>query len=149
MSFDLKIVSGDLSIDNGELKTVIDTDKLAQDLLKICITPAGTNPFYPWYGSLVSKTMVGSPLSNDIILQVSRVQLENAIQNLKSLQENQSKQLQILSPFEQINYIMDISISRDKNDFRLFLVNVRVLSKGLKALTTSFTVTTIWGAWEK
>jgi hypothetical protein len=143
MSFDLKIISGDLVVNNGNLNVVTDTDKLAQDLLKICITPTGTNPLYPWYGSLLSKTMIGSPLSNDIILQVSRVQLENAIQNLKSLQETQSKQLQTLSPFEQINYIMDISISRDTNDFRLFLVRVKVLSKGLKALATDFTVTTI------
>ena len=143
MSFDLKISFGDIVINKGQLSTVQDTDKLAQYLLKICVTPTGTNPFYPWYGSLLSKTMVGSPLSQDIILQVSRIQLENAIQNLKSLQEIQVKQLQTVSPFEQINYIMDISISRNKNDFRLFTVQVRVLSKGLRALTTDFTVNTI------
>jgi hypothetical protein len=143
MSFDLKIVSGDLSIQNGKLATVADTYKLAQDLLKICITPTGTNPFYPWYGSALSKTMVGSPLSHDIVLQISRVQLENAIQNLKALQENQVKQLQTVTPFEQINYIMDILVNRDRNDFRLFFVKVKILSKGLQPLTTSFTVNTI------
>ena len=44
MSFDLKITNGDFTVKNGEISTVTDTDKLAQDVLKICITPNGTNP---------------------------------------------------------------------------------------------------------
>jgi phage baseplate assembly protein W len=143
MSFDLKILSGDLTLSNGDVGTIYDTDKLVQDILKICITPSGTNPFSPWYGSLLSKTMIGSPLTHDIVLQVSRSQVENAIQNLKSLQESQYRQLQTVSPFEQINYIMDISITRDRNDFRLFIIRVKVLSKGLKVASADFTVNTI------
>lgn len=143
MSFDLKITSGDLTISSGQCETTTDTNKLVQDILKICVTPCGVNAFFPWYGSLLSKTMVGSPLSHDIILQVSRVQLENALQNLKSLQDMQGKQLQTVSPFEQINYIKDISISRNRNDFRLFTVQVQVISKALKAVSATFTITTI------
>jgi hypothetical protein len=143
MSFDLKIISGDLSIKNGDVQKITDNDKLIQDLLKICVTPAGSNPLQPWYGSLLSKTMIGSPMKNDMILQISKIQLENALQNLKSQQERQSRQFQNMSPFEQINYIQDISISRSSEDYRLYKVRVTVLSKGLKSLTTTFDVTTI------
>jgi hypothetical protein len=143
MSFDLKINSGDFSLENGDLKLATDNDKLIQDILKICITPAGGNPFHQWYGSLISKTLIGSSLDSGIVLELSRTQLENAIQNLKSLQEKQAKQFQNLSPFEQINYIMDISVDRSGSDFRLFKVRVKVLSKGLKPLTTDFNISTI------
>lgn len=143
MSFDLQIVSGDFVINNGDVKTVLDTDKLAQDVLKICITPNGSNPLQAWYGSLLSKTMVGSPMPNNQILQMSRIQLENCIQNLKSLQESQARSLQKVSPYEQINSILGISVKRNINDPRLYTVQVNVLSKGFIPLVSAFTVTTI------
>ena len=143
MSFDLKITSGDFSIENGDLKKVTDTEKLIQDLLKICVTPTGTNSFNPWYGSLLSKTMVGAPMDQEMITSISKIQLENAIQNLKSLQESQAKQFQNISPFEQINYIMGISVTRSIEDLRLFKIKISVLSKGLKPVSTTFEITTI------
>ncbi len=143
MSFDLKIKSGDLSIENGDLQIAMDTEKLIQDLLKICVSSTGSNPLHPWYGSMVSKTMIGSPLASDIVIQICKVQIENAVKNLKAMQEAQSRQFQKMSPFEQINYIMDISVFRSNKDFRFFSVHVKVLSKGLKPITTSFDITTI------
>ena len=143
MSFDLQIVNGDFAVNGGAISTVQETAKLAQDVLKICITANGTNPLQPWYGSLLSKTMIGSSLPDDAILQMSRVQLENCIQNLKSLQQSQARSLQHVSPYEQINSILNISIKRNPNDFRLFTVSVSVLSKGFQAFTTAFTVNTI------
>lgn len=143
MSFDLQIVSGDLVVKNGELSRVSDTFKLAQDVLKICITPMGSNLMYPWYGSLLSKTLIGSPLTDDIIFQVGRVQLQNSIENLKSLQELQSRTPQNVSPFEQISAIMGVYINRNLNDLRLFTVNVKVLSKGFVPLDSAFTINTI------
>lgn len=143
MSFDLQIISGDLVVKNGELSQVSDTSKLAQDVLKICITPMGGNLMYPWYGSLLSKTLIGSPLTDDIILQVGRIQLQNSIENLKSLQELQARSPQNVSPFEQISAIMGVTINRNANDLRLFLINVKVLSKGFVPIDNVFTVNTI------
>ena len=37
MSFDLKIRSGDLVLSSGDLQTVVDTEKLTQDILKMCL----------------------------------------------------------------------------------------------------------------
>lgn len=143
MSYDLQIVNGDFSIKNGQIATVVDTDKLAQDVLKICVTPNGTNPLQPWYGSFLSKTMVGSPLPDDAVLQMARVQLENCIQNLKTLQQMQARSLQRVSAYEQINSILLITVKRNPNDYRLFTVNVSVLSKGFTPLNSAFTVSTI------
>lgn len=143
MSFDLKIKNGDLVVNNSQLQTVIDTEKLVQDILKICLTEAGANPTAPWYGSLLSRSMIGSVLDTGIVVQVGKSQLTNAIENLKTLQDEQSKSFQSVSPDELINNISVIDISRSSEDPRLFIVYVKVVSKGLKPVSASFKLSTI------
>lgn len=143
MSFDLKIINGDLVLDNGDLKTVVDSEKLIQDILKICLTTAGTNPLYPWYGSLISRSLVGNPLDTSALLTISQSQLSNALDNLKNLQDLQTKSFQSVTADEQIGAIQDISVVRNKIDPRLFDVRIRVLTKGSKPITTAFRVSTI------
>ena len=143
MSFDLKIVSGDLSLQSGDFRVVKDSEKLIQDILKIALTEAGSNVMNPWYGSFISRSLIGSALDTSIILQVGQSQLQNALENLKTLQKSQVESFQNVSADEQINSILDISLTRNQNDFRRFDVKIRVLSKGLKPITTAFTVSTI------
>lgn len=143
MSFDLKIQSGDLVLDNGDLKKVVDSEKLIQDILKIALTTAGSNPMYPWYGSYISRSLVGSGLTNDVIFQLGQSQLQNSLEILKSLQLSQVQSFQEVSPDEQINSIIDISINRNKTDPRLIDVIIRAITKGFKPLTTAFRVNTI------
>lgn len=143
MSFDLKISGGDLVIKNGQLQSVIDSEKLIQDILKICLTTAGSNPIHPWYGSFISRTIVGNPNYNSMLIQIGKSQLNTALQNLKDLQDLQVKSFQRVSADEQIAAIQDISININNIDPRLFDVTVRVVSKGLKPVSTSFRISTI------
>jgi phage baseplate assembly protein W len=143
MSFDLKIQGGNLVINNGLLQTVVDTEKLIQDILKLCLTTAGSNPLHPWYGSFVTRTLVGNPLHTTILVQIAKSQLITALQNLKDLQDIQLKSFQRVSADEQIAGILDISVNRNQIDPRLFNVTVKALTKGLKPITTSFSVNTI------
>lgn len=143
MSFDLKIINGDLVIKNGQLTTIVDSEKLIQDLLKICLTSAGTNPLHPWYGSFISRTLVGNPLHSSIIVQIGKSQLTTALQNLKNLQDLQVKSFQRVSADEQINAITDIVINRNQVDPRLFDVEVKAITKGFKPISTAFRVSTI------
>src|SRR5271170_4302310 len=103
MSFDLQIINGDLVLQNGALGTVINSQKLIQDILKIALTPAGSNPLQPWYGSFISRSLIGSPLASSIILQVAQSQLQNALENLMTLQQKQVKSFQMVTPDEQLN----------------------------------------------
>lgn len=143
MSFDLKIRGGDLFIINGQLQTIVDSEKLIQDILKICLTTAGSNPIHPWYGSFISRTIVGNPNYSSILVQIGKTQLNTALQNLKDLQDLQVKSFQRVSADEQISAIQDISINTDSIDPRLFNVVVSVISKGLKPITTAFKISTI------
>jgi phage baseplate assembly protein W len=143
MSFDLKLTKGDLVLKDGKLQTVIDSEKLIQDILKLCLTTAGTNPLHPWYGSYLSRTIVGNPQYTSILVQISKSQLNTALENLKNLQQLQVKSLQRVSAAEQISAILDISVNRNEIDPRLFTVKIRALSKSLKPVNTSFTISTI------
>jgi hypothetical protein len=143
MSFDLKLNGGDLVIKNGQLQTVLDSEKLIQDILKICLTTAGTNPIHPWYGSFISRTIVGNPMYSSILVQIAKSQLNTALENLKELQGIQVNSFQRVSADEQISTILDISIIRNQLDPRLFDVRIKALSKGFKPITTAFTVSTI------
>ena len=143
MSFDLKIIQGDLVIKNGDFQQVIDSEKLIQDILKICLTTAGTNPLHPWYGSFLSRTIVGNPMSSKMLAQISKSQLNSALENLKSLQDLQIKSFQPVTADEQLGAILDISVIRNSVEPRLFDITVKALTKGLKPITTAFRVSTI------
>lgn len=140
MSFDLAVINGDLVIKNGALSTVSGQNKLVQDLLKIALTSVGANPLQPWYGSLISQTLIGSYLSSDIVSSVAQSQLQNAIQNLQNLQNLQVQSGQSVTPDEQIAFINDISITRNTTDLRLFTVVIKVLTRAFQGATANFTV---------
>lgn len=143
MSFDLKLKNGDLIITNGKLQTVIDSEKLIQDILKLCLTTAGTNPLHPWYGSFISRTIVGNPLNSEVLVQISKAQLNTALTNLQNLQTQQVKSFQRVSADEQLGVISDISIVRNAVDPRLFDIVIKAKTKGIKPISTAFRVSTI------
>ena len=143
MSFDLKIQNGDLVINQGALQTVTDSDKLVQDILKICLTDVGSNPLHPSYGSFLSRSVVGSALQTDIIVQVATSQLNTCLTNLQQLQQLQVKSFQKVSADEQLAAILGISVVRSAFDPRLFNVKIKCMTKGFQPITTNFNISTI------
>jgi hypothetical protein len=141
MSFDLAIAKGDLVIgSNGDLKKVVDNEKLVQDILKIALTPLGGNPFYPTYGSSVAKTVIGSALPFDMLNQIGSEQLRNSLDNLQKLQRAQSQRGQRVSPAETLAAIRSVSIIRNRIDPRHYTVSIDVLTKDLTSLTPNFSI---------
>lgn len=143
MSFDLKIIGGDLVINNGLLQTVVDSEKLIQDILKICLTTAGTNPLHPWYGSFISRTLVGNPNQNSVLVQIAKSQLTTALTNLQQLQVTQVKSFQRVSADEQLAAITDISVIQSQVNPTLFSITVSGITKGFKPISTAFSVNTL------
>lgn len=140
MSFDLRIKAGDLVIEKSDLGMVRGTEKLTQDLLKIAITPVGGNPLQPWYGSFISKTLIGNVLPTDIIFSMAKSQLQKSIENLKDLQNLQVSSGQKVTPDEQISYIRDINIIRNSIDPRVLQVFINVLSRTFGKVSATFNV---------
>jgi|ERR1019366_2125930 phage baseplate assembly protein W len=142
MSFDLLVKDGDLVISNGDFAVVTGTAKLQQDLLKIALTEAGGDPANPWYGSLISKSLIGTGLDATIVISVAQSQLQTAIQNLKNLQALQTQSSQSVDPSEAISFVKNISIIRNKFNPTQFDISISVLSRAFGQITASFSTTT-------
>jgi hypothetical protein len=138
MSFDFKIVNQDLSLKDGQLQTVTDEQKLVQDILKICLTPIGVNPFFTAYGSYLSAALIGNPSNDKMIVDIAKNQLTSCLNNLKSLQASQINSYQRLSADEQLAAISSIDIYRNPNDYRVYTIDIKCITKGLKKLNASF-----------
>lgn len=143
MSFDLKIINGDLVINQGALRTVVDSEKLIQDILKICLTDVGSNPLHPSYGSFLSRSVVGNALQTQVVVQIAKTQLNTCLTNLQYLQQLQLKSFQKMSADEQLAAITGISVVRSAFDPRLFTVKIAGLTKGFQPVTTAFSISTI------
>ena len=91
----------------------------------------------------MSRTIIGSPLHTSILVQVAKSQLNTALENLRSLQNAQSQSFQRITADEQISAILEVSIVRNQIDPRLFDVNIKAATKGLKNITTAFRISTI------
>ena len=143
MSFDLKIVNGDLVVNQGNLQQVVDSEKLIQDILKILLTDVGGNPLHPSYGSYLSRSVVGNPMKTQAVVQIAKTQINNCLVNLQYLQQLQVKSFQKVSADEQLAAITGISVVRSAFDPRLFTVKVAGLTKGFQPVTTAFSISTI------
>jgi hypothetical protein len=141
MSFDLKIVNGDLSLgSNKDLAKVENSEKLIQDILKICITPVGSNPYNPWYGSALSKGLIGNTLDDRFLKIMGSSQISSVLGNLKSLQQEQARTSQKITASEHIAAVEAANIERSQTDLRFFRVSISVVSKALTRVNTGFKV---------
>ena len=142
MSFDLKIDTGDLQVSTGgDLAVVEHSDKLIQDILKILMTPINGNRFFPWYGSPLSRSLIGAAFDGKFIASIATNQVRNALDTMKNLQEEQLNGGQFVSSREQIATIQDVTLERDIIDPRKFRVSITVLSKAFTTNRTQFQVT--------
>lgn len=139
MSFDLKIQNGDIAIDsfNNDIKKVENSDKLIQDVLKIVTTPLSSNKFYPWYGSPITKTLIGNVLDMEFTSNMATNQLRNSLENLQKLQKVQSG-TQLVTAQELLATLENVSIERNIIDPRFYSIIVSVLNKAFVSIPTQF-----------
>jgi len=141
MSFDLRIVGRDLAIgSNGDVSTVENSDKLIQDILKMVSTPLGGNPFYPWYGCPISRTLIGYAYEDTFVQSIASQQLQTSLETLQRLQKEQLKKDQIVTPQEQISAIQNVYIERNAIDPRFYSISVTVLTKAFKQVPVTFSI---------
>ena len=141
MSFDLKISGGDLVIDtDADLATVENSEKLIQDVLKMLMTPIGSNQWYPWFGSPLAGSMIGSPFDSNFISSIAENQIRSSLETVQSLQKEQATK-QIVSPSELLAAIKSINVVRNQIDPTFFSINLSLLTKNLTIVNTSFNVT--------
>jgi phage baseplate assembly protein W len=141
MSFDLKIRQGDIAIgSDGDLEKVENTAKLIQDVLKILMTPLGSNPFHSWYGSLISSSIVGNPFEDEFLVKIADSQIRSALETIQNLQRAQMASSQKVTANELLAAVKDVKVVRNPVDPRFFSIFITILSKGLNSANVSFNI---------
>lgn len=135
MSFDLKIVRGDISIgSSGDVETVFDNNKLRQDIIKIMLTNLGENKYHPQYGSRVGALELGFVPDQSLVEADLTSSAEEAIRYLIRAQRTQ-QQRQYLTPGEVITGIKEVRVERDRLDPRMYNIFISVYTKKLTVLS--------------
>jgi len=140
MSFDFLLLNNDLSMSSdGKMKTVADTQKLRQDIIKILLTTLGANRFHPWYGSTVSSDIIGKNLPYNMIVLNIETSIRQSLERLQKLQLQQQT-TQRVSLAELIHSIGPVSAYRNPDDLRQVKIDVTVYSRQLTPVKESFTL---------
>lgn len=140
MSFDLEIINGDLKIKvDGTVKTITDTTKLRQDILKIIMTALGSNKFHTWYGCSISASSIGSAYPDNLLFSDIQTSIVQSLERLKTLQLSQASGQQV-SLAEIISNVESVQVERNPIDLRQVNVRVVVLSKRLGRVEEIFTI---------
>jgi hypothetical protein len=134
MSFDLKLVNGTFHLGtNGDISLIVNQEKLSQDVIKIIATAVGTNLAHKWYGSIIPEKIVGSGLRKDLLKAEIIKSITFCVQNLKSLQEQQARAGQILTPNEAISSLEAVQVLAS-SDPREVVIVITIKTRSGKVL---------------
>lgn len=141
MSFDLKVSKGDLVIDtDGDLRPVENSEKLIQDILKLLSTQLGTHPFFPWYGSPISRALIGYSYEGKFVQNIASDQLKQSLERIRTLQQDQLRRQQTVTPDEQLAAVQNVRVERNAQDPRFYRILLTVLTKAYRRVPTQVIV---------
>ena len=137
MSYDLKIVNGDLSLNsNGQINIVVGNSKLIQEVTKIVLTEVGENKYHPFYGSSAGKIDIGGAYDESMHKNEIERSVRESLNNLIILKNNQ-RLLQELNPSETIVSLDNVAVFRDGLDPRMWSVEISLTTMALDDIKTS------------
>lgn len=142
MSFDFALVGNDLAkLPDGKIRTITDTPKLRQDVLKIILTPLGSNKFHMWYGCTVAEDIIGKNLPDNVMILDIKTSIAQSLERLKTLQMRQATS-QKVTLSELINLVGNVNAYRSPEDPRQIKIEVVVYSRRLTKVEEELTLIT-------
>ena len=140
MSFDLALVNGDLNIKaDGSVRTVENTSKLKQDIIKVILTPLNNSRFHPWYGTNIIENNIGEVPTDSVLFQQINSAISDGLAKLQRLQLAQSTG-QVVTLAETLASVEEVAVQRAADDPRQVNVVVVALSKDLSSVEEVFTI---------
>jgi len=110
MSREIKMVQGDLNIQNGKLQTLEREDKLKQQILKILYTLKGST-YHPNYGSDIFDVIGRYEQEPNFLVPLLRTTIEEAIIYYQQIQLNQEL-LQVMTDEEILMRLENLEVER-------------------------------------
>lgn len=141
MSFDIRVIEGDLVLGaNGDAMRIVDSDKLAQDVIKVLNTPIGSNPLNLNYGSTLTTAQIGEPVINpSAIVAQTTAAVQQALEQLIAMQEQQ-KSFQRITDAETIVDFESPLVEQDPIEPRQFNIVVNAISRDLTPISIALVV---------
>lgn len=127
---------------NGALVTVVNEQKLVQDLRKLILTSIGSNPFHRWYGTSVPN-LIGAKITNSSFI---RSKMESDIrQALNRYVDTQTKQIRALTgipnssvdPREKFGQLLKLTVQQDAIEPTSYNVNITFTNRSNELLTVN------------
>jgi hypothetical protein len=119
----------------GEVITVVDEQKLLQDVLKFTIAVKGSNKANPWWGTILSS-YVGTARSNEYYKPRFKSEVIDAGEKIKDLQIQQT-QYQIVSDKEFFSHFEAMTVEQSDYDPNFYEINALVVSQAATAIEMS------------
>ena len=114
---------GDLQFDDlGQLRTVIDNDKLTQNIGKILLTNQGTNIFEQRYGTILNS-FTGVSLLDEATYAAIKQTILDALGVLVEIQQD------IINSNEKLGVIESLTVSFDENNNKAIKVQLDVINE--------------------
>ena len=116
-----------------------DSNKLAQDIVKLLNTPVGTSPLNLGYGSPLTANQIGTVVEVDTIIQQTQVTIAQALEQLIAEQALQ-RAIQPISDAETLIDFETPIVEQDSEEPRQFNIVINALSRDLTPLTVALVV---------
>lgn len=119
-------VENDYRFDSqGNTLTIVDNNLLYQMVLKTVLTEAGSNIYFPWYGSNVSRSIGAKAVAG--VASSIKESVQRSLRNMQSLQTDQSK-YQVVTPKERLYAVDNLTVTPSSDDPTVFLIDLQVRS---------------------
>lgn len=133
-------VENDYRFDStGDVLMVSNENLLYQASLKDLLTKRGSNPYHPWYGSLIQSFVGSKALSGSS--EAVKLTIMDTLEKFRKMQTEQAK-YQDVSPEERLASVTSVDVSAVEDDPTAFLADVAIrnFSNNDIQLTIVFTV---------
>lgn len=141
MSFDIRVIEGDISLGaGGDVDRVMNSDKLAQDVIKVLNTPIGSSPLNLNYGSTLTIEQVGEPIINPgAVVARTTAAIQQALEQLIAMQDQQ-RSFQRITDAETIVDFESPLVEQDSVEPRQFNIVVNAISRDLTPITIALVI---------
>jgi hypothetical protein len=116
--------------------------KLAQDFLKMLLTPAGSDPYYPWIGTALAD-LPGTKFNQADTQALLSRQIASVGDSIKNLQSQQATiPAQQMDPREMLDSISLVEFSYPTSDSRIVVINIELYTMARTKTTIQFPFST-------
>ncbi len=114
--------------------------KLAQDFLKMLLTPIGSDPYYTWMGTSIMD-LPGRKFNLHEIQNLIAQQVSNAADALKNMQAQQAKIAeQQMHPREMLDSVASLSVDQSAQDSRVLIIRMELYTVNRTLTTVQFPI---------